>query len=164
MQKIVNGYSFIVEKINKAITYVLTVLLMVMTVLIFWQVFARFVMGSPLSFSEEIARFCMLWLTMLGSAYAFRKGSLIAVDVLLELGGPIIRKVLKIAIPIISIVFAYILVIHGFELVDRVASQIAPSTRISMKWPVLSVPIGGILIFVNSIDLLFDELFRKEND
>ena len=64
---------------NRLIGWGLALLLLVMTVLIFWQVFARFVVGSPLFFSDEIARFSMLWLTFIGAGYAYRKGTLISV-------------------------------------------------------------------------------------
>lgn len=76
-----------IDEFNRLIGWILAGLLLLMTMLIFWQVFARFVVGSPLYFSDEIARFSMLWLTFLGAGYAYRKGTLISVDILLEHAG-----------------------------------------------------------------------------
>jgi TRAP-type C4-dicarboxylate transport system permease small subunit len=147
---------------NRMIGWALAALLLVMTVLIFWQVFARFVVGRPLYFSDEIARFAMIWLTFIGAGYAYRKGLMISVDIVLEFAGPRISRLFRILIILASALFAFILTKYGFELVGRVASQTAPSTRISMMWPYLAVPVGGIVILVNSVALLIDEILGIE--
>ncbi|GAK05368.1 TRAP-type C4-dicarboxylate transport system, small permease component [Geomicrobium sp. JCM 19037] len=138
----------------------MALLLFLMTILIFWQVFARFVMGSPLSFSEELARFMMVWLAFLGSAYAFRYGSLISMDLLVELFKGVWLKWLYVLIYMISIGFAFILVVYGIDMMIRVEPQVAPSTRLSMMWPYLAVPVGGLLIFMNALSLMIDT-FKK---
>lgn len=147
-----------IDWFNRAIGWLLAALLLVMTVLIFWQVFARFVVGSPLFFSDEIARFAMLWLTFIGAGYAYRKGVLISVDIVLEYAGPRLSRLLRVLIVACSALFAFILVKYGFDLVGRVATQTAPSTRVSMMWPYLAVPLGGIVVLVNSLALLIDEI------
>lgn len=147
-----------IDHFNRLIGWGLAALLLIMSVLIFWQVFARFVVGSPLSFSDEIARFSMLWLTFLGAGYAYRKGTLISVDIVLEYAGKRFACLLRIAIILCSGLFAFIMIKYGFDLVDRVSSQTAPSTRVSMMWPYLAVPVGGIVIMVNSLGLLIDEV------
>lgn len=146
-----------IDQFNRLIGWTLAGLLLMMTVLIFWQVFARFVVGKPLFFSDEIARFAMLWLTFLGAGYAYRKGALISVDIVLEYAGKTLSCLLRIAIILCSALFAFIMVKYGYELMDRVASQTAPSTRISMMWPYMSVPAGGVVILINSLGLLIDE-------
>lgn len=146
-----------IDQFNRLIGWSLAGLLLVMTVLIFWQVFARFVVGSPLFFSDEIARFAMLWLTFLGAGYAYRKGSLISVDIMLEYAGKTLSWLLRIIIILCSASFALIMVKYGYDLMDRVSSQTAPSTRISMMWPYMAIPAGGVVILVNSLGLLLDE-------
>ncbi|MBA2780078.1 TRAP transporter small permease [Billgrantia kenyensis] len=146
-----------IEHFNRLIGWVLAGLLLMMTILIFWQVFARFVVGRPLYFSDEIARFSMIWLTFLGAGYAYRKGALISVDILLEYAGKKLSCLLRIAIILCSALFALIMITYGYELMDRVSSQTAPSTRISMMWPYMAVPAGGVVILINSIGLLLDE-------
>lgn len=146
-----------IDEFNRLIGVILAGLLLVMTVLIFWQVFARFVVGSPLYFSDEIARFSMLWLTFLGVGYAYRKGTLISVDILLEYAGKDLARLLRIAIILCSTLFAFIMTKYGYDLMDRVASQTAPSTRVSMMWPYMAIPAGGVVVMINSLGLLIDE-------
>lgn len=152
-----------IDQFNRIVGWGLAFLLLTMTVLIFWQVFARFVVGKPLFFSDEIARFAMIWLTFIGAGYAYRKGALISVDILLEYSGPRFSSVLRVLVVLCSALFALIIVIYGFDLVGRVASQTAPSTRVSMMWPYMAVPLGGIVILVNSVALLIDEVVGKEH-
>lgn len=151
-----------IDRFNCILGWFLAFTLLVMTVLIFWQFFARFVIGKPLYFSEEIARFSMIWLTFLGAGFAYRKGLLISIDIALEHVGPMLGKMIRILVILLSISFAFILTYFGFDLVDRVSHQTAPSTRISMMWPYIAVPLGGIVIIINSIDLLLKEFTLKE--
>ena len=152
-----------IDEFNRLIGWMLAGLLLIMTVLIFWQVFARFVVGSPLFFSDEIARFSMLWLTFLGAGYAYRKGTLISVDILLEHAGKKLAFLLRISVILCSSLFAFILIKYGYELMDRVSNQTAPSTRISMMWPYMAIPAGGVVIMINSLGLLLDEALGIPN-
>lgn len=147
-----------IDQFNRVVGWGLAFLLLTMTVLIFWQVFARFVVGKPLFFSDEIARFAMIWLTFIGAGYAYRKGTLISVDILLEYANVRFAYVLRVAVVLCSALFALIIVKYGFDLVGRVSNQTAPSTRVSMMWPYMAVPLGGIVILVNSVALLIDEI------
>lgn len=158
MKKFLQLANGAIDQFNRMVGWGLAGLLLIMTVLIFWQVFARFVVGKPLYFSDEIARFAMIWLTFIGAGYAFRQGLLISVDIVLEYSGPLLSRILRLLIITFSAIFAIILVVYGFELVGRVANQTAPSTRVSMMWPYLAVPLGGVVVLINSFGLLIDEL------
>ncbi|WP_447556130.1 TRAP transporter small permease [Vreelandella sp. EE22] len=147
----------VIDHFNRVVGWVLALLLITMTILIFWQVFARFVVGKPLYFSDEIARFAMIWLTFIGAGYAYRKGTLISVDLLLEYAGHRLGCILRVIVVLCSAIFAIIIIKYGFDLVGRVANQTAPSTRVSMMWPYMAVPLGGVVILINSIALLIDE-------
>lgn len=62
------------RKIVDRVTAFLTCSLMIVMVLIAcWQVFTRFVLNSPSTVSEEFLRYSLIWLTMIGSAYAYGK-------------------------------------------------------------------------------------------
>ncbi|EYD71412.1 TRAP transporter small permease [Limimaricola hongkongensis] len=158
MKTVLNALIGTIDTINRWTGWLLAALLLVMTVLITWQVFARFVMGSPLTFSEEVARFAMIWMTMLGAAYAYRHGTLISVDVFTDIAGPRATRILKVVIAIISFVFAYVLLTEGFSITLRVAGQTAPSTRVSMAWLYAAMPAGAALIALNAVAVALDAL------
>lgn len=158
MQKAIRAIVGSIDALNRATGWVLAALLLVMTVLITWQVIARFVIGSPLTFSEEVSRFAMIWMTMLGAAYAYRYGTLISVDVFTDIAGPRMTRVLRIVIALLSLAFAYVLLTQGFSITMRVAGQTAPSTRVSMAWLYAAVPAGATLIALNAVAVALEAL------
>lgn len=150
-----------VDGINWMIGWLMAALMAVMTVLISWQVFARYVMGDSLTFSEEVARFSTVWLTMLGAAYAYRQGSLIAVDLLVGLSGPRMAIALRVTAALATAVFALVLLRYGLAITERVMSQTAPSTRVSMGWLYAAMPAGALMILINSVAVIAD-CFRPQ--
>ena len=164
MNPVFKGYINFMDVVNRVVGWVMAIMLMIMTVLIAWQVFARFVVGDSLTFSEEIARFLTIWLTLLGSAYAVRKGTLMAVEALPDglKGRPKARKIVKSVAYIISMVFYFILCRFGWEIAQTVSYQTAPATSISMFWPMLALCVGGGLMFLNTIVVLIEENVSKE--
>ncbi len=159
LRKLIQG----VDCINWLCGWLLATLLLVMTVLISWQVFARYVMGNSLTFSEEVARFSLVWMTMLGAAYAYRHGSLIAVDILSGVAGGRIGKSLRLIVAVASCIFAWVLLQEGFAITERVVAQTAPSTRVSMAWLYAAVPAGAAMIFMNSV-VIIAENFTERKD
>lgn len=147
-----------VDGINWIVGWFLAALLLIMSALISWQVFARYVMGNSLSFSEEVSRFSMVWMAMLGAAFAYRQGSLISVDLLSSMSGPKSQRALSIAIALASVAFAWVLLDQGWAITERVARQTAPSTRVSMAWLYGAMPAGAALIGLNALAIIAEDL------
>ncbi|MEH6774392.1 MAG: TRAP transporter small permease [Cereibacter changlensis] len=158
MQAVLSALVRGVDGVNWLIGWLMAALMAVMTVLISWQVFARYVMGDSLTFSEEVARFSTVWLTMLGAAYAYRYGALIAVELLAGLLGRRMAIVLKIVVALASAAFALILLRHGLAITERVLPQTAPSTRVSMAWLYAAMPAGAAMILLNALAVIADSL------
>lgn len=158
----IEKYDHIIELLNKIVGWVISIILIIMTILVFWQVVARFIIGSPLTFSEEVSRFLMVWLAFLGAAYAFKKGSLISVNALTDFISEKTLKVFNIVVLVMCTVFSLLLVYYGFDMVSQVSYQIAPSTRLSMGVPYLAMPVGGIIIFLNALSLIGNQLIMED--
>jgi TRAP-type C4-dicarboxylate transport system permease small subunit len=158
MVRALSALRRLIDGVNTAVGWTLAALLAVMTALIAWQVFARYVMGDPLTFSEEIARFAMVWMTMLGAGYAFRAHQLISVDIAAELGGPTVARVLGVIVPLVALWLAVVMAREGIEVAERVSRQVAPSTRVSMVWLYAALPAGAALVGLNVAALLIDAI------
>lgn len=159
LRKLIRG----VDHVNWLCGWVLAALLLIMTVLISWQVFARYVMGNSLSFSEEVARFSMAWLTMLGTAYAYRHGSLIAVDMLAARTGGRCAKGVNLIIAVASGFFAWVLLKEGLNITELVATQTAPGIRVSMSWLYASVPAGAAVVMINAFAIISENFIEKKD-
>lgn len=163
MQALLRHTIKTVDKVNWLCGWLLALLLLVMTILISWQVFARYVMGNSLTFSEEVARFSMVWLTMLGAAYAYRHGSLISVELLSDYAGKNLKRILRIIVALASCLFAWVLLKEGFNITERVATQTAPSTQVSMAWLYGAVPAGAALVLINGIAIVLENISREKD-
>ncbi|WP_110929509.1 TRAP transporter small permease [Bacillus massiliglaciei] len=159
---VLRGYLRVIDFVNQILGWILALMLGLMTVLITWQVFARFVVGNSLTFSEEVARFLMIWITLLGAAYAARQGTLIAVELMPDLLKGAARKAVRIIAHFLALVFYIILIRYGWEIAQSVSFQRAPATAISMFWPMLGICAGGVFLFLNTLAVLFEEVIGKE--
>lgn len=115
------------------------------------QVIARYLLHSPLSWTEEAARYLQVWLVMLGSAIVMRKGSHLAIDILTANLLPKNKRLLKIFIYILIAAFLLTITLYGVKLVVVVNSQSSPAMQIPMSIPYLAFPIGGGLMLVEAI-------------
>jgi TRAP-type C4-dicarboxylate transport system permease small subunit len=145
------------DGVNRVVGWSLALMLATMTGLIGWQVFARFVVGNSLTFSEEVSRFLMIWLTLLGAAYAVRKGTLLAVELVPDLLTGTTKKVVRLTSHVLSLSFYVILIVFGWDIAATVAYQTAPATGLSMRWPMLALCAGGVLMFLNTLVVMIED-------
>ncbi len=146
------------EKVDKVLGKVLVVIMAVMVINVLWQVFTRFVMGTPSSFTDELARYLMIWIGVLGAAYVSGRNMHVAIDVLpSKASGPTQKKILKL-VYVIIIIFSFLaLVVGGFRLVyiSYLLGQTSAALQIPMALVYLAIPISGILIiFYKTLDLI----------
>ncbi|KGX91764.1 TRAP transporter small permease [Pontibacillus marinus] len=149
-----------IDGLNKVLGVLLAVLLMVMSAVVFYQVFSRFVLDESLRWSEELARYIMIWAVFIGSALAIRKMELISVDAIKELMPEKAIKVLNILVYLASIVFLAVLVQYGFEMVSNVSTQTSPAMRIPMAWAYAAIPVGSIFMIINCIAIVIENIMN----
>ena len=145
-------------KFRKQVDYILGVFLAaimaIMTINVLWQVFTRFVMGTPSSFTDELARYLMIWVGVLGAAYISGKRMHVAIDLFPSKLKPENQKKLKIVVNWIIIVFCFsALVIGGIRLVyiTFTLGQYSPALQIPLGIVYLVIPLSGILIIYYKI-------------
>lgn len=146
------------EKIDKILGNTLVIIMSIMVINVLWQVFTRFVIGNPSSFTDELARYLMIWIGILGAAYVSGKNMHVAINVLpLRASKPTQKKITRIVSSLI-ILFAFtVLVIGGFRLVyiTYILGQHSPALQIPLAVVYLVLPLSGILIIFYKIsDLL----------
>jgi len=120
-----------------------------------WQVFSRYILNAPSTFTDELARFLLIWVSLLGAAYYSGQNMHIAINVLPDRLSPENRIKLQIFIRILIILFVLcVLVIGGGTLVyyTFIFLQITPSLQIPMALVYLIGPISGLLIIYYKID------------
>lgn len=125
---------------------IIGLLVAAMTAIVFAQVVFRYVLASPLVWSEELARYLFVWVTMLGAAAAVHLGQHYGLDILAKaLPGPLKAGAGIIGSAIIATV-AVTLVWQGVKETAGATTHFASSLEIPMAWFYVSIPIGGALM------------------
>jgi|SRR5690554_2793160 len=150
-----NTYTHFCMRLEKVLGAVVGLLMLAMVLDVSWQVVTRFFLNSPSSYTEELARFLLIWIGLLGSAYAYRKKAHLGLDILSEkLKGAAARR-LDIFISLVGIFFAAILMIYGglkLVLLTLELEQLSAALQIKMGYVYMVLPLSGTLIVIFSLD------------
>lgn len=136
-------------------------LLIAMTVVVFSQVIARYVFQAPLSWSEELARFILMWLSMLSAAYAFKTGSHFALRLVVGRLPMQLQRIIAIIVHLIVAAFFAVLLYYAVIFVSGVKGHVAPALQISMQIPYASVVVGSALMMFEALRAGWRELSAK---
>ncbi|MEI8633366.1 TRAP transporter small permease [Vibrio sp. PP-XX7] len=142
------------EYVNGALRYVLTSFMVVMIAAVVWQVFTRFVLQDPSSFTDELSRYLLIWIGILGGAYTFAIKRHLALELLATRMGEKGKLIQQVLINVIIVVFAFIVFIYGgYDLVTHTLAhgQISPGIVIGGHHLLIGyvygvVPLAGIII------------------
>lgn len=137
------------SKLDKALGWVLAILLGAMTLDVIWGVFTRYIIGYQSSWKDELTRFLMIWVGILGAAYASGKDMHIAIDLLPQYLNEKNKKRLNIFVTTVIVLFvAGVFIIGGLRYVyiSYSLGQTSAALKLPM-WVVYSIfPISGILV------------------
>lgn len=138
-----------INYMNMGIKHFLNVILGVLVIAVFLQVIFRFVIQQPLAWTEELSRYCLVWLTFLGAAYAMSTKAHIGMEVFVKLFALSIQKVLYVIATIASLMFFLLMVVQGYDLAIQSMSQLSPVLRIPMGVIYAVIPLSGFILIVN---------------
>lgn len=126
---------------------------------VLWQVFTRYVLGTPSSFTDELVRYLLIWIGLLGGAYAAGQGQHLAIDLLpAQLEGRA-RHLLDLLIQTMIFVFALsVLVIGGSHLMALTLElgQTTSALGLPLGWIYLVLPLSGLFL------MFYSALFAAE--
>lgn len=143
------------KKLDKILGGFLVFLMSIMVLAVLWQVFSRYIMDSPSSITEEMARYLLIWIGILGAAYASGQQEHLAINLLEEKLNKKNRKRLRIGIDLLIIFFcAIVLIIGGGNLVyvNYDLGQTSAALEIPLYIVYLVAPLSGLLIIVYKIN------------
>lgn len=148
-------------KVDRAVEWALIAIVTTMTLNVLWQVFTRFVIQSPSSYTEELARYLLVWLGLLGAAYAVGRKMHLAIDLLPQALTGRMKALLELVIQAIIFVFAATVVLGGgIELValTLVLQQVSAALQIKLGYVYLVLPLSGILMMFYSATFIIEHL------
>jgi TRAP-type C4-dicarboxylate transport system permease small subunit len=152
--------------IDRLLAGTICALMGAMVINVLWQVFTRFVLRNPSSFTEELARYMMIWVGLLGSAYATGRKSHLALDLVtskLE-GGR--KRASEILIQSCVLLFALTVMIGGggrLVWIQLSLGQHSAALQVKLGYVYLAVPLAGVFVAFYSVVFLL-EAFRGETE
>jgi TRAP-type C4-dicarboxylate transport system permease small subunit len=138
----------IIRKINDVLA---CVTLAILSILVILQVIYRYALGSPLTWTEEIARYLQIWMIMLGSALVMRKGGHLAIDLVTASLPKKVKRVTDLISQIAVIFFFSIVFYYGIFLAVNAARQTSPATKIPMSFVYAALPVGSALLLIEAL-------------
>ncbi len=148
--------------VNRLIEYLLFGLGFSMAVLVAVQVFCRYVLNASLFWSEELARYMLVWLSFLGATVAYYRNLHPGVDVFTARISEKKQHLARLLVHFFSMALALVMIMSGVQFAWFVRLQISPALGIS-KWIILGViPLAGVIILAHGL-LFFLQVLRGED-
>ncbi len=147
--------------LDKALETGLWVSMLAMTLTVIWQVFTRFVMRDPSSWTEELAIFLLIWIGLLGSAVALRRKAHLGIDIIVTRMSERWARITTVFVYCCVIFFALgVLLGGGIKMVAVVLgnNQISPALGIKMGYVYLALPISGFFITIYAVEFIIVEI------
>jgi len=151
----------IIKLLDRVLETGLALAMTAMTLTVIWQVFTRFVIRDPSSWTEELAIFLLIWIGLLGGAVALKRKAHLGIDVLVNRFPLNYRHITAIFVYSCVIIFSIsVLVAGGSKMVAVILinNQVSPALGIRMGYVYLALPISGLFITLYGIEFIIHEL------
>jgi TRAP-type C4-dicarboxylate transport system permease small subunit len=162
-RKTEQGMARVLVWIEMGVRFCAAFFLLVLLIMVLLQVGLRYGGGSVPAYTEEVARYSMLWMALLATTVAVREGSHIRIDIVpdvLRARMPGIARVLKVCLDVLTIALFLVLTWYGIDMVQFAASQTSDGLRVPLSYPYLIVPAAFFLSSVFAITKLLVERGR----
>jgi TRAP-type C4-dicarboxylate transport system permease small subunit len=139
VRRLILGFDRLLGRIEAV---VLAAMVAAITVVTFLQVFTRYVTSDPLIWTEELARYLFVWITLIGGAAAVRSRGHFGLDILRRFAPPL-RTPLGAVATLVVFTFLGLLFYTGILEMGQAATQISFALGVRLHWAYLAIPIGA---------------------
>ena len=154
-------YEFLVKTksvMNKVLAALCTILLVFMTFLVIWQVFTRYVLNDPASFTEELVRYSLIWTGFIGAAYAFSSREHMALTFLRDKLEPNKKRLVTIGVDALILIFAFaIIFVGGAKLAFAASMEYSALLGVPRSLVYAMAPVSGLFIVIIQIINIYED-------
>jgi TRAP-type C4-dicarboxylate transport system permease small subunit len=128
---------------------------------VIWGVFTRYALGEQAKWTEELARFLLVWVSLLGGAVGFGSKAHLGVDYFVDLLHPAARRLTAVVAHLVVLFFAGAVLLFGGASVVRQAlemEQTTPALGWKMGHVYLVLPISGVFVVLYTLENLMETL------
>ncbi len=149
---------------DKGLAWFLVGLMSLALVNVLWQVFTRWALNDPSAWTEELARYLLIWIGLIGAGYAAGKRLHLAIDLLPSALSGRRRRVLALVIDGLTLLFAvFAMVVGGIRLMSLtlLMDQTSAALGVRLGYVYLAIPLSGAVIALYSAMSIMDRLRNR---
>jgi TRAP-type C4-dicarboxylate transport system permease small subunit len=152
------------RSVNHWVEYSLFGLGFTMSAVVAVQVFFRYGLNHSLFWSEELARYLLVWLTFLGASVAYRRNLHPGIDIVVVRMPASFQRGISIFIHLVSMILFGVMIFYGAQFSYFVRLQISPAMDLP-KWIVFCIiPLSGFIFMIHAVTFLCREIKGNHRD
>ncbi|MGB0293992.1 MAG: TRAP transporter small permease [Flavobacteriaceae bacterium] len=139
------------SRLDRILSSALILILALMVLNVLWQVFSRYILQTPSSFTDELSRYLMIWIGILGAAYVSGMNAHVRIDVFVSRLSKGMQKKIQLMVRLAIAFFSLVvLIIGGSRLVyiSFILGQKSPALQIPLAYVYLVLPLSGCIIII----------------
>jgi len=134
--------------LDTVVEAVSAVAVVALTVIVFVQVFNRFVLQTPLAWSEDLAMLLFQWVVFLGAALGVNRARHFSIELVVRHLPPWARHAVDLLTPIVMAIVALVMIVQGWAILGINRNRIYATMDVSYVWAFLPIPAAGVLILI----------------
>ncbi|WP_156291812.1 TRAP transporter small permease [Oceanobacillus salinisoli] len=154
----------VIDGLNRVVLVISLTILAAMVIVIIYQVFSRQILGSSPAWSEEVSRLLFVWVSFLGIAYGFREKLHIGVGLIVNKLPEKLQDIFDYFAKLLVIGFGIIMIYYGWQFTVLTSTSTMPATGLPSSVLYASIPISGLFVLLNGIELLFIKGMHQKLD
>ena len=124
-------------------------------------VIGRYVFGRSLTWTEEVPRYLLIWISFLGAAACVARREHVGFDVLFNALPARLRRWLGAAIGVLILGFGWIVFRYGIVFVRDFGPDMMETIPFTNYWYYIVLPISGALLLLFSLKNIFDAFLGR---
>lgn len=143
-----NKFAVIIESLTKVVDVISSILMVLLTIVVFGEVLSRYVFNFPLVFSNELTKLFFPWLIFLTAISVTKNEDHLSINYFREKMSKTGQKIAFLFAKLVMLYFSVFMMISSFQISKAVESQLLPVLRISKAWLYLSVTVSFVGVIV----------------
>ncbi|MDN4493024.1 TRAP transporter small permease [Ureibacillus aquaedulcis] len=149
--------------LDKILSTICVVLFGALVLLVTWQVFTRFILNNPSTFSEELAKYCFVWLVLFGAAFVFGENGHMRIEFIQDALPKKFKMAVQIFIELSIIAFSALVLLSGGLAITKLAwAQMSAALHIPVGYLYSVMPICGVIVIFYCIYNIYFILKHKK--
>jgi len=154
-------FAKIKKFLDRFLEILVTVIMTMLVIDVVWQVFTRYALKNPSTWTEELAIFLLIWVGMLGACVALNRGAHLGIDYFVSKLSERNRLYTQLFVFTCITMFSFfVMLIGGGKLVSIVyqRSQFSPALGLNMAYVYLAIPISGFFLVLYSVEFAVETI------